>query len=97
MKDLINKIGIDKVTHFAMGGLICALFTFIFLLQDFNTLEIWQVLLLPLIGTVVTFVLSIIKEFIIDEVVDWKDIIAGILGGVPVYIAIGIGILFNLA
>ena len=97
MKDLINKIGIDKVTHFAMGGLICALFTFIFLLQDFNTLEVWQVLLLPLIGTVVTFVLSIIKEFIIDEVVDWKDIIAGILGCVPVYIAIGIGILFNLA
>ena len=97
MKDLINKIGIDKVTHFAMGSLICALFTFIFLLQDFNTLEVWQVLLLPLIGTVVTFVLSIIKEFIIDEVVDWKDIIAGMLGCVPVYIAIGIGILFNLA
>lgn len=97
MKDLINKIGIDKVTHFAMGGLICALFTFVFLLQDFNTLEVWQVLLLPLIGTVVTFVLSIIKEFIIDEVVDWKDIIAGMLGCIPVYIAIGIGILFNLA
>lgn len=97
MKDLINKIGIDKVTHFSMGGLICALFTFIFLLQDFDTLEVWQVLLLPLIGTVVTFVLSIIKEFIIDEVVDWKDIIAGMLGCVPVYIAIGIGILFNLA
>ena len=97
MKDLINKIGIDKVTHFSMGGLICALFTFIFLLQDFNTLEVWQVLLLPLIGTVVTFVLSIIKEFIIDEVVDWKDIIASMLGCVPVYIAIGIGILFNLA
>lgn len=96
MNNLINKIGIDKITHFSMGGLICALFTFIFLLQDFNTLEVWQVLLLPLIGTVVTFVLSIIKEFIIDEVVDWKDIIAGMLGCVPVYIAIGIGILFNL-
>lgn len=97
MNNLINKIGIDKITHFSMGGLICALFTFIFLLQDFNTLEVWQVLLLPLIGTVVTFVLSIIKEFIIDEVVDWKDIIAGMLGCVPVYIAVGIGILFNLA
>lgn len=97
MNNLINKIGIDKITHFSMGGLICALFTFIFLLQDFNTLEVWQVLLLPLIGTVVTFVLSIIKEFIIDEVVDWKDIIAGMLGCIPVYIAIGIGILFNLA
>lgn len=96
MNNLINKIGIDKITHFSMGGLICALFTFIFLLQDFNTLEVWQVLLLPLIGTVVTFVLSIIKEFIIDEVVDWKDIIAGMLGCIPVYIAIGIGILFNL-
>lgn len=97
MNNLINKISIDKITHFSMGGLICALFTFIFLLQDFDTLEVWQVLLLPLIGTVVTFVLSIIKEFIIDEVVDWKDIIAGMLGCVPVYIAIGIGILFNLA
>lgn len=96
MNNLINKIGIDKITHFSMGGLICALFTFIFLLQDFNTLEAWQILLLPLIGTVVTFVLSIIKEFIIDEVVDWKDIIAGMLGCVPVYIAVGIGILFNL-
>lgn len=97
MNNLINKIGIDKITHFSMGGLICALFTFVFLLQDFNTLEAWQVLLLPLIGTVVTFVLSIIKEFIIDEVVDWKDIIAGMLGCVPVYIAVGIGILFSLA
>lgn len=96
MNNLINKIGIDKITHFSMGGLICALFTFIFLLQDFNTLEAWQILLLPLIGTVVTFVLSIIKEFIIDEVVDWKDIIAGMLGCIPVYIAVGIGILFNL-
>lgn len=99
MKDLINKIGMDKIAHFSLGGFICALFTILFILQDYSTLYTmspWRIILLPTIGTVVTFVISVIKELIIDDGCDWKDVIAAMLGCGIVYVVNFIGIIFNL-
>ena len=99
MKNLINKIGMDKVAHFGVGSLICAVFTLVFLLQDLNTLmvmEPWRIILIPTIGSVVTLVLSVIKELVIDEVRDWKDLAAAMIGCGTIYIATAIGMLFNI-
>lgn len=54
MNNLINKIGIDKIAHFGIGGVICAFITlmFIFSMPYGNTLELnWSfVLFCPLVG-----------------------------------------------
>lgn len=98
MNNWINKIGLDKFAHFGIGGLICALFTFVFILQDLPVLILlptWRLILCPLMGTVVTFFVSVIKEVFFDNEFDWKDIIAALTGCGFVYISVVIGVLFN--
>ena len=34
MKELIEKIGLDKLAHLGVGGLMCAMVTFVVLLQE---------------------------------------------------------------
>lgn len=96
MNDLINKIGIDKVLHFSFGGLISSLLTFVVILQEGNTLSYSQTLFMPIIGAIAVFIISIIKEASLDEEFNWKDIIASILGTLTVFIAVSIGVLFNI-
>lgn len=96
MNNLINKIGLDKIAHFGLGGLICALFTFVFLLQDMYYLTPVQMILMPTIGSVVTFIVSLFKEYFFDSKPDWKDITAAMIGCGTVYIAVAIGVLFNV-
>ena len=63
MNRLIAKIGLDKFAHLGIGGLICALFTFVVILQDADILlhgsNIWRALLTPFIGTVVVMVFEL--------------------------------------
>lgn len=99
MNSLIEKIGLDKCAHFGIGGLICALFTFVFILQDLYVLPllpIWRIILIPTIGTVVTFFVSVIKEYFFDTKVDWKDIIAALIGCVTVFAAVAFGALIAI-
>ena len=99
MTNLISKIGLDKWAHFGIGGLICAIFTFVSLLQDLYVLPlipIWRLILMPTIGTIVTLVVSIIKEYVIDDKKDWNDIFAALIGCVTVYIAVGFGLLISI-
>ncbi len=98
MKKFIEKIGMDKVAHFGVGSLICAVFTLVFLLQDLNILMImepWRIILIPTIGSVVTLILSVIKELSIDKVRDWKDLAAAMIGCGTIYLATAMGVLFN--
>ena len=95
MNNLINKLGLDKIAHFSLGGLICAMFTFVFMLQDLDYLTYKSILLYPFIGYVVVAILSFFKEYIIDTQADKKDILAGMLGCLATHISICIGILFN--
>lgn len=95
MKKLIEKIGMDKIAHFGVGGLICALLTLVLLLQEGGFVS-WKAVLVPFIGSVVVFIISWLKEKLIDEVSTWADLWFAMLGCVMVFIAVAIGVLFNL-
>lgn len=78
MWNIINKIGFDKVLHFLFGAVI----TFV-IGNAFALLEgvlAWGFLAMTLIGIIVTLILEFIKEFVIDDTPDWKDILATFLG-----------------
>lgn len=96
MNKFIEKIGMDKVAHFGVGGLITALFTLLFILQDMGSLvsHPWKMMLYPAIGTIITTVVSIIKEKLLDAKPDWKDLYAALIGSALVFIAVLFGILF---
>ena len=96
MNNLINKIGLDKITHFSLGGLICAVFTLVFIIQDVPALTYKSMLLYPFAGYVVTGFLSIIKVYFFDAPnSDWKDIVAGMFGCIFVHIFVCFGVFCN--
>jgi hypothetical protein len=97
MNKFIEKIGMDKVAHFGVGGLITALFTIVFILQDMGTLVFypWKMLLYPVIGAAITAVASVVKE-LFDETPDKKDILAALIGSAVVFVAVFFGIVFFL-
>lgn len=90
--ELITKIGIDKILHFSIGGFIVALFTIITTLQEgvinANTIAF------PFIGLIPVAVFSWFKEKVVDDEFRWMDILASVLGAVPVFIATALGVLF---
>lgn len=93
MEDLYKKLGgVDKLLHFAFGGLICALISIITIFQE--PFINWYSSLYLIIGTIATFIIAIMKE-IIDIKFEWKDVIATMLGCIPVYIAVILGIWFH--
>lgn len=94
LDNLIKKIGNDKTLHFLGGCSICSLISFVAILQE-NGLTPWQKISLVLIGTVFVLILSVLKELIADDKADWYDVLASVLGCIPVYIAVGLGAWFN--
>lgn len=92
--ELITKIGVDKVLHFSIGGFIVALFTIVATLQegmvDATTIAY------PFIGLIPVAMLSWFKEVSIDDEFSWMDILASVLGAVPVFIATALGVLFYI-
>lgn len=92
--DLIAKIGQDKILHFLVGSFITAFMTLIAGLQE---PEInWGTMGAPVIGLAVTVFFAVIKEVIIDTKFSWKDLVATLLGAVPIFIATAFGILFHV-
>lgn len=92
---LVNKLGADKVMHFLAGGWICAFITLIAILQEGPRLSNTQLLLSPTIGFICVFVVAVMKE-LYDMDFSWKDVLATMLGAATIYIATGIGVLFNI-
>lgn len=64
---IIEKVGVDKMLHFAFGGWIGA---------KFNETGIWMA---AVIGILFVAFISIIKERLGSKF-DWKDIAAAMLG-----------------
>lgn len=96
MAKIIEKLGMDKVAHFGIGGLITALVTIALIGQDLDILVLspWRMLLYPFAGVVVTAFISVIKEVFFDEMRDWKDLWAALAGCAMVFIAVFVGVLF---
>lgn len=94
LDNLINKVGNDKVLHFLGGGFICSLVSFVVILQE-SGLTAWEKVSDVLIGTIFVLILSVLKELIADDESDWYDVLAAVLGCIPVYIAVGLGAWFN--
>lgn len=96
MKEIIKRFaGVDKAAHFGIGGLITAIFTIVFIVQDMGVLVFhpWKMLLYPFIGAAVTAIVSVAKEML-DEQPDWYDLYAAMLGSAIVFVAVFFGILF---
>lgn len=94
LDNLITKVGNDKVLHFLGGGFICSLISFVVILQEHDLSSLRKIAAV-LIGTIAVFVLALIKELIMDEETNWKDVWVSVLGCLPVFIAVVIGVLFN--
>lgn len=88
--NIISKLGTDKVLHFLIGAVVCAMVTFVFLTQE-TSLTGWRTALTPLSGTLFTLMAAWIKEGL-DKEYNWKDFIATALGCIPVWIAVAIGV-----
>lgn len=98
MNKFIEKIGMDKVAHFGVGGLITALFTIALMGQDLMVLAMqpWRLFLFPIAGTVVTILVSVAKEMFFDSQRDWKDLVAALIGSATVFVAAAFGYMFFL-
>lgn len=94
LDNLIKKVGNDKVLHFLGGGLICSLVSFVVILQE-SGLSSLRKIAAVLIGTIVVTMLSVMKELFFDTEASWKDVLVSVLGCIPVFIAVAIGVLFN--
>lgn len=85
---------IDKVAHFGVGGMITACMALVSILQE--PLSVSEILLCPIIGHVCVFILSWMKEYVVDNEINWKDILAAMLGSAVVHVVVGLGVLFGL-
>lgn len=92
LDNFLAKIGVDKILHHVVGALICALFTFVFILQD--AIFDWTAVAVPVIGSVVVLLLSIVKEYI-DDKPDWMDVAWAMAGCLWVFTSVAVGVWFN--
>lgn len=87
------KVGMDKIAHFGIGGIIGAAIAIVITLArgDYG----WVVGVYPFISHVVVFILSFVKEKFMDEEYNWLDILASVLGSIAVHMAFIIGLTIN--
>lgn len=58
MINLIEKIGLDKLAHLGVGGLLCACITLVMILQDAEMVKagnLWRAAVSPLAGCALVF------------------------------------------
>ena len=87
------KVGMDKIAHFGIGGIIGAAIAIIITLAigDYG----WVVGVYPFVSHAIVFILSFIKEKFMDEEFNWLDILASVLGSIAVHLAFIIGLTIN--
>ena len=86
-------IGMDKIAHFGIGGIIGATIAIVITLArgDYG----WVAGAYPFISHVIVFILSFIKEKFMDDEYNWLDILASVLGSIAVHMAFIIGLTIN--
>ena len=87
------KVGMDKIAHFGIGGIIGATIAIVITLArgDYG----WVAGAYPFISHAIVFILSFIKEKFMDDEYNWWDILASILGSIAVHMAFIIGLTIN--
>ena len=90
----MKNLQTDKLAHFGIGGLLCAMVTLVAMLQE--GVIGWGALVFPIIGDVVVFIVSYLKEKIVDDKFTWEDIWSAMIGCLCVHVAVFIGVIFNI-
>lgn len=87
------KVGMDKIAHFGIGGIIGASIAIIVTLAigDYG----WVVGVYPFVAHAIVFILSFIKEKFMDDEYSWLDILASVLGSIAVHMAFILGLTIN--
>ena len=87
------RIGMDKIAHFGIGGIIGAAIAIVITLArgDYG----WVTGAYPFISHAIVFILSFIKEKFMDDEYNWLDILASVLGSIAVHMAFIIGLTIN--
>ena len=87
------KVGMDKIAHFGIGGIIGATIAIVITLArgDYG----WVAGAYPFISHAIVFILSFIKEKFLDDEFNWLDILASVLGSIAVHMAFIIGLTIN--
>lgn len=87
------RIGMDKIAHFGIGGIIGAAIDIVITLArgDYG----WVVGVYPFVAHAIVFILSFVKEKFMDEEYNWLDILASVLGSISVHIAFIWGLTIN--
>ena len=87
------RIGMDKIAHFGIGGIIGATIAIVITLArgDYG----WVAGAYPFISHAIVFILSFIKEKFMDDEYNWLDILASVLGIIAVHMAFIIGLTIN--
>lgn len=87
------KVGIDKIAHFGIGGIIGAAIAIVITLAigDYG----WVVGVYPFISHAIVFILSFAKEKFLDDEYNWLDILASVLGSIAVHMAFVLGLIIN--
>lgn len=98
---IIKKVGLDRVAHFGVGGVIGAAFAVAFLYSlpmadGVLKLSWWNIQVPFVLGYAVVFLVALAKEFVFDAAPDKWDFLASILGVVPVHLAGVAGWLLHL-
>lgn len=99
MNDLITRIGLDKIAHFGVGGLICAVISNVCLLQEAHTTD-WTSLIFAAVAALSVFVLSVAKELADTKnggPFSWADIGVAMLGCAVYALSAVVGIALHLA
>ena len=87
------KVGMDKIAHFGIGGIIGAAIAIVITLArgDYGLVAGAY----PFISHAIVFILSFIKEKFMDDEYNWLDILASVLGSIAVHMAFIIGLTIN--
>ena len=87
-RNLIERIGLDRIAHFGIGGVLFAAFNFAFLLSLCSgpvPEPTWRdIFIAPIGGYFIAAFAAFIKEYFLDSKWDWWDIAATMAG--PVFI-----------
>lgn len=93
LDSFIKRVGQDKLDHHLVGALICFCVSTVSILQEGSFS--WDALFGVIIGTVVALFFAIVKDLIIDEKADWRDIVATVTGCVWSLVTVALGVWFN--